>query len=139
MVLGVQLHDQRILFRRPDLVLLDRRIDVIVVALTTLLRRSSWHHLCNLGPAARHARTGRRTLSAPDTELGRGTGCHAGTPTILVPYHKCAFSYHSPPGSHGVLQVKRRPHVYTGQRARVCIAAAPYPHPTDCTLPTTGG
>lgn len=53
-VLGVQLHDQRILFRRPDFVLFDRRVDVIVVALTTLLSRSPWHHLRDLGPAATH-------------------------------------------------------------------------------------
>ena len=82
-VLGVQLHDQRILLRRPDLVLLDRRVHVIVVALTTLLSGSPWHHLRDLGPAGTHASTDKETDDIINTRhLNKlcCTGCRPGTP-----------------------------------------------------------
>lgn len=62
-VLSVQLHDQGVFFRRPDLVLLDRRVNVIVVTLTALLGGSPRHHLRDLSPAGARIRTDRRRQS----------------------------------------------------------------------------
>lgn len=49
-VFSVQLHHQCIFLGAPNLIFLDRRIDVIVVPLTALLGGSPWHNLRDLGP-----------------------------------------------------------------------------------------
>lgn len=49
-MLGVQLHHQRVFFSSPYLILLDSRIDVVVVALTALLGGTPGHDFRDLGP-----------------------------------------------------------------------------------------
>lgn len=71
-VLRVQLHHQRIFLGTPNLVLLDGRIDVVVVPLTALLGGSPWHHLRDLGPADE---SGTRTKKEPAQRTKRDAGC----------------------------------------------------------------
>lgn len=103
-VFSVQLHDQRVFFSRPNLVLFDSRVYVVVVALTALLCGAAWHHLRDLGPAAKNTYRGRKGGSDQNTWP---SPCHTGNNKITrvhdyskgsrgdrLRYLKCAMRAH---------------------------------------------